>query len=160
MLIPLIARHGALNVILTRRTEHLHHHAGQISFPGGRVEADDADEVAAALRETHEEIGVAADRVEVISVLPVFSTPSGFRITPVLGALAAGGGFSPDPFEVAEVFEVPLDFLIRAENYQEHRIHWQGGLRRVYAVPFQGRFIWGATAGILHTLAEALREAG
>lgn len=160
VLIPLVERSAGLQVVLTRRAEHLHHHAGQISFPGGRFEEHDASLVAAALRETSEEIGVPAESVDVIRTLPAFATPSGFRITPVLGSFQAGAAFSPDPFEVAEIFEVPLSFLIRRENYQQHRICWQGGVRHVQAVPYQGRFIWGATAGILDMLAQLLRAAG
>lgn len=158
VLIPLVERASGVSVVLTRRAEHLHHHAGQISFPGGRLEDDDNSLADAALRETHEEIGVAPSLVDVIRVLPAFATPSGFRITPVVGALDPQVAFSPDPFEVAEIFEVPLSFILQRENYQQHRICWQGGVRHVRAVPCQGRFIWGATAGILHMLADFMRQ--
>lgn len=157
VLVPLIERPSGLHVVLTRRAEHLHHHAGQISFPGGRLEEDDESLTAAALRETAEEIGVSAGMIEVMQVLPAFSTPSGFRITPVLGSLKPGVCFVPDPFEVAEIFEVPLAFVLQRENYQQHRICWQGGVRHVHAVPCRGRFIWGATAGILNMLAGFVR---
>lgn len=153
VLIPLIERADGWQVVLTRRAEHLHHHAGQISFPGGRFEDDDPSLIAAALRETREEIGVPGEAIEVLGVLPAFSTPSGFRITPVVGCLSPAVRFVADPFEVAEIFEVPLDFLLGRENYQQHRICWQDGIRHVYAVPYQGHFIWGATAGILNLLA-------
>jgi len=153
VLIPLLEHADGWHVVLTRRAEHLHHHAGQVSFPGGRFEDEDASLTTTALRETHEEIGVPAEAVEVLGVLPAFSTPSGFRITPVLGCLQPSVSFVPDSFEVAGIFEVPLSFLLQRENYQRHRICWQGGVRHVYAIPYRGHFIWGATAGMLHGLA-------
>lgn len=156
VLLPVVPTARGLQVLLTRRTDHLNHHAGQISFPGGRREPEDASLVAAALREAEEEIGLTRASVEVLAVLPDFCTPSGFRITPVVGLLPEQVELRPDAFEVAEVFEVPLDFLLRRENYQRHRIHWREGVRHVHAVPHGGRFIWGATAGILAMFAAFL----
>ncbi|MDQ7990053.1 MAG: CoA pyrophosphatase [Candidatus Dactylopiibacterium sp.] len=158
VLIPFVMRATGMQIVLTRRTDHLHHHPGQISFPGGRVEPGDPSVMHAALRETHEEIGVPPDAVEVLGSLPEFSTPSGFCITPLAGLLRGDAAYVPDPFEVAEIFEVPLAFLLDAGNYQSHRIAWQGGERIVQAIPWQGRFIWGATAGILAMLAAFLHE--
>ncbi|MDP5240410.1 CoA pyrophosphatase [Uliginosibacterium sp. 31-16] len=158
VLVPLVPRPQGMQVLLTRRTDHLHHHAGQISFPGGRMEEEDVSLSATALREASEEVGLLPESVELLGVLPDFGTPSGFRITPVLGLLHPDVCLRPDPFEVAEAFEIPLQFLARHSNYQSHRIRWQAGERHVYAVPYPGRFIWGATAGILHMLAAFLAD--
>lgn len=157
VLLPLLPRAQGMQVLLTRRTDHLHHHAGQISFPGGRVEEEDVSLIHTALREAQEEVGLAPGAVEVLGMLPAFGTPSGFCITPVVGLVAVDTPLSLDRFEVAEAFEVPLEFLLQRENYQAHRIRWQGGERFVHAVPHGGRFIWGATAGILNMLAHFLR---
>lgn len=156
VLIALLPRRHGMQVLLTRRTDHLKHHAGQISFPGGHCEDFDASIAATALREAQEEIGVAPENVVVLGQLPDFGTPSGFRITPIVGLLDADACFTPDVFEVAEVFEVPLAFLANPLNYQCHRIGWPGAERHVYAVPWNGYFIWGATAGILRMLARFL----
>lgn len=158
VLLPLRPASEGLQVLLTRRTDHLHHHAGQISFPGGRVEAEDASPVHAALREAQEEIGLAPESVEILGVLPPFGTPSGFCITPVVGLLPEAPSLQLDAFEVAEAFEVPLAFVLDEVNYQAHRIRWHEGERHVQAVPYGGRFIWGATAGILKMLADFLRQ--
>lgn len=160
VLVGLIARERGWHLLLTRRTDHLHHHPGQISFPGGRHEDDDADLIATALRETEEEVGIPAGQVDVLGCLPRFATPSGFCITPVVALLPAQICCRPDPFEVAEVFELPLDWVCDGRNFQQHRIHLAGSLRQIPALPFQGRFIWGATAGILAMLAEFLRQQG
>lgn len=159
VLLPLVPRKDGLQVLLTRRTDHLHHHAGQISFPGGRLDEADASLVEAALRETREEIGLPPAQLEVLGVLPDFGTPSGFRITPVVALLPAEPELKLEKFEVAEAFEVPLEFLLRRESYQNHRIVWQDGIRYVWAVPYAGRFIWGATAGILNMFAHFLQRA-
>ncbi|HSD35949.1 MAG TPA: CoA pyrophosphatase [Rhodocyclaceae bacterium] len=149
VLIALVPKPQGLSVLLTRRTDHLYNHPGQISFPGGRIEAGDASPIEAALRETEEEIGLPLNLVEVLGVLPDYGTSSGFRVTPVVGL--ASPDFAPklDDFEVAELFDVPLDFLLNASNYQRHRVERQGLVRHFYAVPYPGRFIWGATAGML-----------
>lgn len=160
VLIALVPRPSGFQVLLTRRTDHLHHHAGQISFPGGRMEDEDASLIETALREANEEVGLTATDLEILGVLPVFGTPSGFCITPVVGLLGENPALHLDAFEVAEAFEVPLDFLLERANYQTHRIRWQGGVRHVLAVPHGGRFIWGATAGMLHMLMHLLKDIG
>jgi 8-oxo-dGTP pyrophosphatase MutT (NUDIX family) len=149
VLIAITPQPQGLSVLFTRRTDHLYNHPGQISFPGGRIEATDASPIAAALRETEEEIGLRGNQIEVLGVLPDFGTSSGFRVTPVVGV--ASDGFEPrlDDFEVAELFSVPLHFLLQTTNYQRHRVERQDTVRHFYAVPYAGRFIWGVTAGIL-----------
>jgi 8-oxo-dGTP pyrophosphatase MutT (NUDIX family) len=146
-------------VLLTRRTDHLYNHPGQISFPGGRIEADDVSPIDAALRETEEEIGLRREQVEVLGALPDYATSSGFRVTPVVGL--ASPDFVPklDDFEVAELFSVPLRFVLQAGNYQRHRVQRQDVVRHFYAVPYLGRFIWGATAGMLAMFAAFVGEA-
>jgi 8-oxo-dGTP pyrophosphatase MutT (NUDIX family) len=158
VLIGLLPCAEGMQILLTRRTDHLKHHAGQISFPGGHCEDFDASLEATALREAQEEIGLDPARVSVLGQLPDFGTPSGFRITPIVGLLEAGTCLTPDPSEVAEVFEVPLAFLANPLNFQCHRIGWPGAERHVYAVPWSGYFIWGATAGILRMLSRFLDE--
>jgi 8-oxo-dGTP pyrophosphatase MutT (NUDIX family) len=149
VLIPIVADAAGLNVLFTRRTDHLYHHPGQISFPGGRVEAGDANDVATALRETQEEIGLPPDNIDVLGQLPGYGTVTGFRITPIVGLVRAPLALALDAFEVAEVFQVPLAHLVNPRNYQIHRIERAGLVREFYAVPYAGRFIWGATAGML-----------
>lgn len=156
VLVPLVLREHALTVLLTQRTDHLHHHPGQISFPGGRLEAGDAGALEAALRETEEEIGLARDHVEVLGKLPEYRTVTGFAITPVVGLVRPPFDLRLDAFEVAEVFEVPLSFLVDERNRKRHRIEYRGALREFYAMPYEGRFIWGATAGMLVSLAGLL----
>lgn len=156
VLVPIIERHHGLQVLLTRRTAHLHHHPGQISFPGGRIEADDASPTAAALRETEEETGLPPSSVDLIGELPEFDTSTGFRITPVVGLIRPPLALKPDPFEVAEVFEVPLSFLVERSNHQQHEIFWRGRFRRYWAMPWGDYYIWGATARIIRNLAHIL----
>jgi len=145
-----------LHVLLTRRTEHLRHHAGQISFPGGRWEEQDASLVHTALREAQEEVGIVPGNLEVLGCLPDFLVPSGFLITPVLALQEQAFALQLDDFEVAEAFEVPLAHLVQHGRYQQHRIQLQGSVRHVHAVAHQGRFVWGATAGIMLVLADFL----
>lgn len=161
VLVPLVAREGRVNLLLTQRTEHLAAHAGQISFPGGRVEAADAGREDTALRETEEEIGLARARVSVLGALPEYLLPTGFRITPVVGWIEAPFETRADPYEVADIFEIPLDHFLDAARYQRHEYHFNGRHRHYVAIPYQGRYIWGATAGMLLTLARqfALRTA-
>lgn len=158
VLVPLIDHRQGMSVLLTQRTAHLSAHAGQISFPGGRVEPDDPDEVAAALRETEEEVGLPRDRVSVIGRLDTYVTGTGFEITPIVGLVEPPYPVSIDPFEVAEAFEVPLAFILDPRNHQ--RVERQSGAHRrsFYVLPYEGRNIWGATAGILVNLAEVLAE--
>jgi 8-oxo-dGTP pyrophosphatase MutT (NUDIX family) len=160
VLIPLIERTEGIMVLLTQRTPHLHVHAGQISFPGGRVDPNDADAVAAALREAEEEVGIPRASVAVIGRLDTYWTRTGFEIVPVVGFVDPAIELRPDPFEVAEVFEVPLDFLADEANHQRQSREFQGRVRHFYAMPWGGRTIWGATAGMIVNLSELLREAG
>ncbi|HTE13635.1 MAG TPA: CoA pyrophosphatase [Burkholderiales bacterium] len=156
VLVPVVARDGRLNLLFTQRTPHLAAHAGQISFPGGRVEAADADRADTALRETEEEIGVARRHVQVLGALPDYVLATGFRITPVVGWIEAPFETRPDPFEVADIFEIPLEHFLDAARYQRHEYHFNGRHRHYVAIPYQGRYIWGATAGMLLSLAHML----
>ena len=149
VLIPLVMHPAGASVLFTRRSEQLRHHAGQISFPGGRVEADDPSVEHAALRETREEVGIAPGEVAVLRRLAPVHVPSGFVIYPVLGLLKAPLIVTPDPGEVAQVFEVPLAHLVRPQQYQTHRMMRPGGEFKLDAIAYQGYFIWGATARIL-----------
>ena len=156
VLVPLVMRPEALTVLLTQRTAHLAAHAGQISFPGGSVEAVDRDSIDTALRETEEEVGLPRDYVEVIGRLDTYITGTGFEVTPVVGLVRAPYPAKPDPFEVAEIFEVPLDFVIDPLHHERHSRDVRGRTRSFYVVPYQNRYIWGATAGMLVNLAEVL----
>ncbi len=156
VLVPLVNQPQGVTVLLTQRTVHLHDHAGQISFPGGRVDEADADRVATALREAAEEIGIAPTAVEVIGSLPEWDIPTGFRVTPVVGWIEPPLQLSPDSFEVADVFEVPLAFFLDPANHEQHRDQINGRTRNYYAMPYKSRNIWGATAGMLHTLYRVL----
>jgi len=152
VLIPLIAHADALSVLFTQRTAHLKNHSGQVSFPGGRAEPGDASAEFTALRETEEEIGLAMQRVEVLARLPDYRTRTGFRVTPVIGLVAPPLELAPDPREVAEVFEVPLAFLMEERNRQRRTREFQGQQVGYYVFEYGERLIWGATAGILVNL--------
>ncbi|QEL65557.1 hypothetical protein OTERR_20810 [Oryzomicrobium terrae] len=156
VLFPIVRHEGTPSVLLTQRTSHLSAHPGQISFPGGQVEPEDPSPLATALRETEEEIGLPRSAVEVLGYLPEYFTTTGFRITPVVGLLTPPFALAPDAREVAEVFEVPLAFLLDPANRQRHAREWQGRLRHYYALPYGERYIWGATAGMIVALADAL----
>lgn len=156
VLFPIVLHEGGHTVLLTQRTAHLKDHPGQISFPGGRVEEEDASPVHTALRETSEEIGLGEGHIEVIGFLPEYRTGTGFRVTPVVGLVTPPFEVSPDPFEVAEVFEVPLAFLLDPANHQQHSLHYRGALRQYFAMPYGEYFIWGATAGMIRSLADRL----
>lgn len=157
VLVPLVLRESGFTVLLTQRTDHLHDHAGQVSFPGGRVEHTDADPVATALRETHEETGLAPEHVDVLGSLPRYYTGTGFAITPITGLVRPTFTLAPDEFEVAEVFEVPLTFLMDPANYRLHRASLpDGSERQYYSIPFEKYFIWGATAAMLRGLYQVL----
>jgi 8-oxo-dGTP pyrophosphatase MutT (NUDIX family) len=156
VLVPLIDRPEGMSVLLTLRTPHLSAHAGQIAFPGGRIEPADADAVAAALRETEEEIGLTRDHVAVIGRLDTYVTGTGFEITPVVGIVDVPFPLVPDPIEVAEAFEVPLDFILDPHNRRQMTRMQGERLRTFFAFPFEHRTIWGATAGMLVNLAEVL----
>jgi 8-oxo-dGTP pyrophosphatase MutT (NUDIX family) len=157
VLVPLVDRDGGFSVILTQRTSDLKAHAGQISFPGGRMESDDANAEAAALREAQEEIGLSLAQVEILGRLDPYRTVTGFDVTPVVGAVAPPLALKPDPTEVADIFEVPLAFFLNAANHQRHtRTLASGATRAYYAMPYGDRYIWGATAGMLLNLYEVL----
>lgn len=159
VLIPLITHENGLSTILTQRTEHLNDHAGQVSFPGGRFEPEDENPIATALREAHEEIGLAPDAVEIIGCLDAEDTSTGFSVVPVVGLVAPVYSLTLDRFEVAEAFEVPLDFLFNGRNKRREKMFWHGRLRRydVYK-DFDGHKIWGVTARIIARLQEALSQ--
>jgi len=157
VLVPLVEREEGMTVLLTQRTDHLAHHPGQISFPGGRLEeADGGDHVIAALRETEEEVGLPRERVTVLGRLDNYITGTGFAITPVVGVVEPPFEVSPDPFEVAEVFEVPLQFLLDPQNHKLNRVVVEGRHRPFWSMTWEQRVIWGATAGILVNLSEVL----
>lgn len=159
VLVPLVVREGHLSLLLTQRSAHLHDHAGQISFPGGRVDPDDLDVVATALRETEEEIGLSRRHIEVIGSLPDYFTGTGFQVTPVVGLVHPPFKLAADEFEVAEIFEVPMSFLMDGSNHQRRSAEFPGvtGRRTFYVMPFQHYFIWGATAAMLRNLYHFVR---
>ena len=156
VLFPIVLRDNGQTVLLTQRTAHLKDHAGQISFPGGRVEEEDQSPVHTALRETEEEIGLAREHVEVLGFLPEYRTGTGFRVTPVVALVTPPFELALDPFEVAEAFEVPLAFLLDPANHKRHSLHYRGALRHFFAMPYGDYFIWGATAGMIRSLTERL----
>ena len=157
VMVPLVHRPEGLQVLLTQRTAHLSDHAGQISFPGGRVEATDASREETALRETEEEIGLARAHVRILGRLPQYEIPTGFRIIPVVGWIEPPFDLKLDAFEVAAAFEVPLPHFLDLQSYQRREYHFGGRHRHYMAIPYEGRYIWGATAGMLYSLACMLR---
>ena len=159
VLVPLVERPDGLHVLLTRRTDHLSSHAGQISFPGGRAEELDSSPIETALREAEEEIGLHRRHVEIIGVLPEHVTISAYRVTPVVAIVTPPFDLSADPGEVAEIFEVPLSFLMSGANHERRSLVLPEGQgkRSFYAMPYQGYFIWGATAAMLRNLYHFLR---
>jgi 8-oxo-dGTP pyrophosphatase MutT (NUDIX family) len=156
VLVPLVDRPDGISVLLTQRTPHLSAHAGQISFPGGRIEDSDADATEAALRETEEEVGLAREHVRVIGRLDTYVTGTGFEITPVVGIVRTPFTLRIDPFEVSEVFEVPLSFVLDRGNHRRMTRDLEQRTRVFFVLPYEGRNIWGATAGMLVNLAEVL----
>jgi 8-oxo-dGTP pyrophosphatase MutT (NUDIX family) len=156
VLVPLVNRPSGLQVLLTQRSADLPDHPGQISFPGGRVEPGDAGFAAAALRETAEEIGLAASHVQVLGELPSYDTVTGYRVRPIVAWVEPPFDLAPDPFEVADTFEVPLEFVLDRANHQRHS-RMLGQTRRDYwAIPWSHRYIWGATASMLLILERTL----
>ncbi len=144
-------------VILTQRAETLRRHAGQIALPGGRIDPEDKDAVAAALREAEEEIALPREAVHVVGTTDRFRTGSGYCIVPVVGVVPPDLPLVPHEAEVAAVFEVPLGFLLDAANHREINAEWQGGTRRIYEIPWPGRRVWGVTAGIIVNLSRRLQ---
>lgn len=152
VLVPLVLREE-LTVLLTQRTEQLSTHSGQVAFPGGRQDPEDADATATALREAQEEVGLDPGQVEVLGSLPVYETGTAFMVTPIVALVQPDAPLHPNPYEVADVFEVPLRFLLDPAHHQRHRLHWQGLEREWFSMPYldagRERYIWGATAGML-----------
>ncbi|MDR0440899.1 MAG: CoA pyrophosphatase [Candidatus Accumulibacter sp.] len=159
VLFPIVLGEREPTVLLTRRTENLRDHAGQISFPGGRIEASDPSPEYTALRETREEIGLAPRHVEIAGFLPGHRTTTGYRIIPVVGFLAPPFELRPDPAEVAEIFEAPLSFLLDPANHERHSHEYRGETRYFHAMRYGRHFIWGATAAIIVSLAQAMADA-
>lgn len=162
VLVGLVARENGWQVVFTRRSEHLRHHAGEVSFPGGAVEAEDADAVAAALRETQEEVGISAAHIRPLGFLDPLLTISGFRVTPVVAQLCSDYQPTPDPQEVAEVFELPLSFLLAPESLFHSSRQWRGQTLRIAELhPWPGHpaRVWGATAMIIENLRRRLEAA-
>jgi 8-oxo-dGTP pyrophosphatase MutT (NUDIX family) len=155
VLIPVLERDEP-TVLLTQRTAHLADHAGQVAFPGGKIDKSDVTPLAAALREAHEEIGLEAKYIEPIGYLDLYLTTRGYRIVPVLARVAPGFSLVLNANEVENTFEVPLAFLMEAANHQRHSREWEGLTRTYYAMPFGERYIWGVTAGILRDLYERI----
>lgn len=156
VLIPVVERDGGANVILTRRTETLRSHAGQVAFPGGRMDASDPSPEFTALRETEEEIGLGPEFVDVVGRMPDYVSGSGFRIAPVLSVVRPGFFLTINRDEVDDAFEVPLSFLMNPANHRRESRIWQDRERFYYAMPFGERRIWGVTAGIIRALYERL----
>lgn len=159
VLMPIVMHEQRPTLLLTQRTAHLNDHAGQVSLPGGRVDATDASAIETALRETEEEVGLDRRHVDVLGTLPDYFTGTGFRVTPVVSLVRPPFELRADPFEVAEIFEVPLAFLMDGMNHQRRTIELPNGLgrRTFYAMPYERFFIWGATAGMLRNLFHFLR---
>jgi len=158
VLVPIVDHPSGLTIIFTRRTAHLKAHSGQVSFPGGRAEPADPTPEFTALRETQEEIGLAAERVEVLARLPDYHTRTGFRVTPVVGLVTAPVELVPDPREVEEVFEVPLAFLLDPANHRRETRELQGRTVGYYVMRYGTHTIWGATAGMVVNLYRHLAE--
>ena len=152
VLIPIVMRENPTD-LLTERTLHLSNHSGQIAFPGGKADVNDVDATATALREAYEEVGLDAEYIQVLGELPQYTTGSAFVITPVVALVKTGFTLVRNQFEVADIFEVPLDFLMNPANHHRHTMEWEGVQREWLSMPyddqFKQRFIWGATAGIL-----------
>ena len=158
VLVPLILHDAGITVLFTQRTQHMAKHPGQISFPGGHVDDTDADAEATALRETEEEVGLSHEHIEIIGRLDCYVIRTGFLVTPVVGLVQPPFEIKPDAYEVDEVFEVPLSFLMNSDNHERHSRELKGQQREYYAMPYEERYIWGATAGMLVNLHDILNH--
>lgn len=156
VLIAVTERDGIAHMVLTKRTDTLRTHSGQIAFPGGRIDEADASPVAAALRECEEETGIAPRHVDVIGQMPTYLSGSGFRIAPVLAVLNPGFTITPNPDEVDRVFDVPLSFVMDSRNHQMGTRRWKDRDHHLWEIPYKDRYIWGVTAGIIRVLYERL----
>lgn len=156
VLAPIVKRPEGWTMLFTQRAEETPAHPGQISFPGGRVQDGDANAIATALRETHEEIGLASSCIEPLGAWDLYETGTGYRITPIVGLIEPQFDLTLDPREVASVFEAPLSFLFDPRNHERREGEWRGVKRAYYAMPYGDRFIWGATAGMIRALWERL----
>lgn len=154
VLVPIVERNDGLKVILTKRSNNLKQHPGQISFPGGKSEKIDKSLVATALRETKEEIGISEKNVEILGQLPKHVTITGFKITPFIGRIRMGFSTEIQTSEVSEIFEVPLSYLSNPKNFRVESVKWKGKKRFFYSIPYGPYYIWGATARILKNLAD------
>lgn len=157
VLAPIQLVDGRLELLLTKRSSGLKHHPGQIAFPGGKQDPGDADSIAAALREAHEEIGLPPENVEVLGTLPVHDTVTSFAVTPVIGLIRDRFDIRPEPGEVAEVFSVPLSHVLDPANYLVQSRRWRGSLRHYFTVPYGPYYIWGATARMLREWTERMK---
>jgi 8-oxo-dGTP pyrophosphatase MutT (NUDIX family) len=156
VLAPIVARPDGLTMLFTTRTADMPTHAGQVSFPGGRVQPEDSGPVATALRETFEETGIAPDYITPLGAFDAYRTVTNYAIVPIVGLVREGFTLAPDPREVADVFEAPISFLMNSANHERHTREWQGGERAYYVMPWRERFIWGATAGMIKALHDRL----
>lgn len=157
VLVPIIEHDAGPTVLLTRRADHLNSHSGQVAFPGGKVEPGETP-VDGALREAEEEVGLDRSFVDVAGFLNPYETGTGFRILPVISFVRPGFSLTAEPGEVAEIFEVPLGFLMNVDNHERHSVFWRGKRRAYYAMPYQGHYIWGATAGMIRNLHDRLQD--
>jgi 8-oxo-dGTP pyrophosphatase MutT (NUDIX family) len=159
VLAPVVLRGDRAHLLLTQRAKTLRDHSGQIAFPGGKIETGESP-LAAALREAEEEIGLLREKAEILGCLDPYQTSTGFRVFPVVALLHPPFDLNPDPREVEDVFEAPLDFLMNPANHQRHTKLWRNRERQFYAMPWEGRYIWGATAGMIRNLYERLYAQG
>jgi len=158
VLVPLVEHADEPSILLTRRADHLEKHSGQVAFPGGKVEDSDATPIAAALRETEEEIGLDPSHIEIAGVLDTYQTGTGFLILPVVGFVKPGFTLTPDKNEVADVFEVPAHIALSTQNWKTDSGEWKGRMWNFYSMDYQGYNIWGATAGMLMHMSRRIAE--